>query len=142
MGLVAAGCAPPVPPTSPPPPPVPSPAPQVADAKAPESAADGAQLYVQNCQGCHGDRGQGVPSAGIALAEAGHEEEAELRSTILSGKGKMPGFQGRLTDAQITALISHLRTLPAASSGEGGEKHEGEKHEGEEKGEHKDRDGD
>lgn len=87
----------------------------------------GKQLYQQYCSGCHGAQGQGVPKAGVALADEAGEEAAELRATIFNGKGKMPGFKGRVNDAQVAAIIEHLRTF-AVSAQEGHDDDKPERH--------------
>ena len=37
--------------------------------------------------------------------------DADLTGAITNGKGKMPGFKGKLTDAQIKDLVGYIRTL-------------------------------
>lgn len=82
------------------------------------AASPGADLYKSKCQGCHGPGG--VPSAGMAksmgmkpLGEADVQamSDADLTAAIANGKGKMKGFKGTLTDAQIKDLVSYVRTL-------------------------------
>lgn len=79
---------------------------------------DVAKLYADNCAGCHGDRRQGVSGLGPSLdpadpaAHEDHHADAELRDIITNGRPgtAMPGFQGRLTPAEIDALIKFIRT--------------------------------
>jgi cytochrome c6 len=82
------------------------------------AAQAGADSYKAKCQGCHGPGG--VPSAGMmksmglkALGSADVQKmsDADLTATINNGKGKMTGFKGKLTDAQIKELVSYIRTL-------------------------------
>jgi len=37
--------------------------------------------------------------------------DADLTAAITNGKGKMPAYKGKLTDAQISDLVSYIRTL-------------------------------
>ena len=84
----------------------------------PITAADAAADYKAKCQGCHGPGG--VPSAGMAksmgMKDLGSSDvqsmsDADLTGAITNGKGKMTGFKGKLTDAQIKDLVSYIRTL-------------------------------
>ena len=74
-------------------------------------------LYSQNCSGCHGDNGQ--RGAAIALNDPKYlalVDDTSLRNVIARGykNGLMPGFavsaSGMLTDQQISAIVSGLRT--------------------------------
>ncbi len=84
----------------------------------PIAAADAAADYKAKCQGCHGPGG--VPSAGMAksmgMKDLGSSDvqsmsDADLTGVITNGKGKMTGFKGKLTDAQISDLVKYIRTL-------------------------------
>ena len=80
-----------------------------------QSAAD---TYKMKCQGCHGPGG--TPSDAMAksmgLKPLGSSDvqamsDSDLTGAITNGKGKMPGFKGKLTDAQIKDLVTYIRTL-------------------------------
>lgn len=80
-----------------------------------QSAAD---TYKAKCQGCHGPGG--VPSEGMAKsmgmkplggADVQGMSDADLTGAIANGKGKMPGFKGKLSDSQIKDLVAYIRTL-------------------------------
>ncbi len=80
--------------------------------------ADAAADYKAKCQGCHGPGG--VPSEGMAKAmglkplgsaDVQAMSDADLTTEIDNGKGKMPAFKGKLTDAQIKDLVGYIRTL-------------------------------
>jgi len=85
----------------------------------PIAAADSAaDTYKAKCQGCHGPGG--VPSEGMAKsmgvkplggADVQGMSDADLTAAISNGKGKMKGFKGTLTDAQIKDLVSYIRSL-------------------------------
>jgi mono/diheme cytochrome c family protein len=86
-------------------------------------AANGPQLYTQNCAACHGASGAGVPGAFPPLAadpvvNARNPEEhiaAVLRGLKAKAIGgttyasQMPGFS-QLSDHDIAAIIDHERT--------------------------------
>lgn len=84
----------------------------------PIAAADAAADYKAKCQGCHGPGGN--PSEGMAKAmglkalgssDVQGMSDADLTKEISDGKGKMPAFKGKLTDAQIKDLVSYIRTF-------------------------------
>ena len=81
-----------------------------------QTLAIGAELYAQNCQSCHGDR-DGAGNNGVAPLhnEQGHtfhHPDAQLRDFILRGKlpGLMPAFEGELTEQQVDAILSLIKT--------------------------------
>lgn len=91
------------------------------DNKIAGGSADGARVFDEACARCHGP--QGIPEAGM-VAQIGVKDlttdhvqnsfsDADLRRQILKGSEnmKMPSFDGALTDAQIEAVIKHVRTL-------------------------------
>ncbi len=75
-----------------------------------ESAAD---LYKSKCAMCHGADGTKTMMGAKPLsgAEVQGMSDADLNGAITNGKGKMPAYKGKLTDAQITELVSYIRTL-------------------------------
>jgi len=82
------------------------------------AAADGAALYKAKCASCHGADGSGQTAMGKAMKlrdlrspEVQKQSDAELTKVTADGKGKMPAYKGKLTDAEISALVAHMRTL-------------------------------
>ncbi|HWR14062.1 MAG TPA: cytochrome c [Terriglobales bacterium] len=78
----------------------------------------GADTYKGKCQMCHGPNG--TPSAAMAksmnLKDLGSEDvqkmsDADLKTVVEKGKGKMTGFAGKLTPAQIDEVVKYIRTL-------------------------------
>jgi len=49
-----------------------------------------------------------LPFKTAALIKA---SDADLIAATTNGKGKMPAYKTQLTDAQISALITYIRTL-------------------------------
>ena len=81
-------------------------------------AQDGAALYKSKCAMCHGADGSGSTSMGksMGLKPLGSPDvqkmsDADLTALITNGKGKMPAYKGKLTDAQISDVVAYIRTL-------------------------------
>jgi cytochrome c6 len=81
-------------------------------------AQAGQATYKAKCQSCHG--ATGTPSPGMAKAmgvKAFSEPDvkkltaAEMVAATENGKGKMPAFKGKLSDAEVKDVVSYLRTL-------------------------------
>ncbi len=75
---------------------------------------DGARLYAQRCSACHGTDGRGGVGVPLALpAFLSSVDDAYLRKTIRLGRpGRvMPAFT-QLTDAEVQAIITHIRAWP------------------------------
>jgi cytochrome c6 len=84
----------------------------------PASAQDAAATYKAKCAACHGPDGKGDTSMGKVLkvrdlgsADVQNQSDADLTAVIENGKSKMPGYKGKLTDAQIKGLVSYIRSL-------------------------------
>lgn len=82
--------------------------------------APGEQLYSDNCADCHGldGRGNTVREMGQPFADLTTEaskfgtDDASIANAIREGSfGLMPGFQQKLNDQQIQALVAYLRVL-------------------------------
>lgn len=77
-----------------------------------------ADLYKSKCQVCHGADGKGDTPAGKKVEakdfhspEIAKASDAELFKIVKEGKGKMPKYEGKLTDDQIKDLIKYIRSL-------------------------------
>jgi len=82
------------------------------------SIAQAPATYTAKCQMCHGATGMGDTPAGKAMAaqpfnspDVVKQSDAALIAIIKNGKAKMPAFAGKLTDAEMAALVSYIRTL-------------------------------
>src|SRR3954468_17662522 len=78
--------------------------------------ADGAALWAQNCASCHGKDGSGNTAMGKKLGLKDYSKEqsfsdAEATNIIKNGKGKMKGYKDKLSDADVKALVSYVRSL-------------------------------
>ncbi len=72
-------------------------------------SATGYQLYVQNCAGCHGQAGEGGSGPALVGNEALTDDSAVVEQ-ILNGGGGMPAWQNRLSDEEVAAVATHVRT--------------------------------
>lgn len=80
--------------------------------------SNGEQVYKAKCAMCHGQDGLAttpvakmmqVPSfRSPAVAKM---TEAQMVAATTNGKGKMPAFKGKLTDAQIDQVVAYIRHL-------------------------------
>lgn len=89
----------------------------------PLSLAEGARLYAQNCQRCHGDRDgvgklNGVPSHGADGHTWGHVDSALIikvkqgtpDSADVDPLIRMPAWGDRLSDHEIAEIIATIKT--------------------------------
>jgi len=75
----------------------------------------GAAVYKKRCVMCHGEDGVGDTKAGkmtqtpnIITAEWKTEKTvAELEKTLREGLGKMPKYEGKLSDDEIKAVAEY-----------------------------------
>lgn len=82
------------------------------------SAQSAADNYKSKCAMCHAADGSANTPAGKAMKTMPvtdplfvHASDAELLAATKNGKGKMPAYAGKLTDAQIKELITYMRSL-------------------------------
>jgi cytochrome c6 len=78
----------------------------------PAMAEDGQQLYAHNCAACHMTDGKGIPGAFPALSANPFATgpDGAVAATLLNGRGGMPSFRSGLTDAEIAAVLSYVRS--------------------------------
>jgi mono/diheme cytochrome c family protein len=82
----------------------------------PDSAASSATFRTK-CAMCHGQDGAGsavgksmnVPDLRSPVVQK--LPDAELAQVISDGKGGMPAFKGSLSEDQIHAIVTHIRSL-------------------------------
>jgi cytochrome c6 len=80
---------------------------------------DGAALYFQKCSLCHGKDGRGTPAWKAKgqpdFTDAkyqGSVTDQQISTSIHDGKGKyMPAFKGKLSDQQISSLVTQVRAF-------------------------------
>jgi cytochrome c6 len=88
-------------------------APVVADA-----TPDGAAIFKSKCAMCHGPDGSGKTAIGKSMnlrplgsAAVQKQTDAQLAAIVADGKGKMPGYKGKLSGDEIKQLVAHIRTF-------------------------------
>ncbi|WP_321960684.1 cytochrome c [Paraburkholderia sp. J7] len=100
------------------------------------AAAHGAALYTRDCASCHGDTGRGDGPRAATLVRwpptvvgplLGHRLDGELFWRVMhgmhahDGTQTMPGFEGRLTDADTWAILDYLKVLAAGGGVQDGD---------------------
>ena len=88
-------------------------------------ASQAASLFLKNCAGCHGKDGRGIQAVGTPnftdFAFQKSVGASELNSAIHNGKGgRMPSWSGKLTDPQISDLVTYVRSFAPGSDSIGG----------------------
>ncbi|PHV05671.1 cytochrome C [Janthinobacterium sp. BJB412] len=83
-----------------------------AAAPTPPPAADGKALFMKNCAACHQASGRGIPGAFPALAGNAFVQgrAGEVAAVLLKGRGGMPDFSDSLSDRDIAAVLSFVRS--------------------------------
>lgn len=76
--------------------------------------------FKTNCSMCHGDDGSGTTlgkrmgAPDLRSKEVQDMPAAALEKIVSEGKGNMPAFGARLSNAQIHGLVEYIRTFRAA----------------------------
>lgn len=77
--------------------------------------SSGADTYKAKCLMCHAADGTASGPAGKAMNvpsfKASKQSAAEMIAETKVGKGKMPAFNGKLTDPQIKDVVDYVKTL-------------------------------
>jgi mono/diheme cytochrome c family protein len=75
-------------------------------------------LFASKCAMCHGPDGSAQTTMGknfkirdFHSADVQKQTDADLKTVITKGKGKMPAFDGKLTGEQIDQLVGHIREI-------------------------------
>jgi mono/diheme cytochrome c family protein len=87
----------------------------------PELEISGQQLYNQYCARCHGVDGvptEAAPTSSSFADRAVVERltDESMKGVIRAGRGQMPGFGDRFTDATLQVFVAYVRSLPAAKA--------------------------
>jgi mono/diheme cytochrome c family protein len=80
--------------------------------------APGADTYKAKCAMCHGADGLAATPMGKSMKVLSFKvpamvkaSDAQFIASTKDGKGKMPAYKAKLTDAQIKSVVSYIRTL-------------------------------
>ncbi|MEX2293335.1 MAG: cytochrome c, partial [Acidimicrobiales bacterium] len=74
---------------------------------------DGGDLYSRYCASCHQVNGSGIDGAFPALANNQFVTVADPTgaiATVLNGRAGMPRWGDELSDAQIAAILTYVRS--------------------------------
>ena len=81
-------------------------------------AADGAATFKAKCAMCHGAdvsaitvMGKSMGLKSLSSPEVQKMSDADLTALVNTGKGKMPGYKGKLSDNEISAVVQYVKTL-------------------------------
>ncbi len=79
-------------------------------------AADGGEVYKAKCASCHGADGAGAMAKKMGSRDLNSPEfqkssDADIQAVVAKGKGKMPGYEGKLSNDDIAAVAKYVRTL-------------------------------
>jgi len=72
----------------------------------------GASVYAHNCAACHQANGEGIAGAFPALKASPLVlgDAQTLLQVVLAGRGGMPTFNTALSDAEVAAVASYIRS--------------------------------
>jgi mono/diheme cytochrome c family protein len=93
----------------------------LAIALAAPALADGREIFMQKCSGCHGEGGKGdtklgaklkIPDLSSAKFQKRHTD-AQIKGTIVDGvpDTKMKAFKEKLSESEIDEVVKFVRTL-------------------------------
>ncbi len=74
----------------------------------------GRSLFSHNCATCHGQTGsptavgKSLNAPDLTSAPVQGQGDAELQQIISGGKGNMPAFKDKLSQAQIDSLVAYI----------------------------------
>ncbi len=78
----------------------------------------GADTYKAKCAMCHGADGLAATPMAKSMKVLSFKDPTMIKATdaqfiasTANGKGKMPAYTGKLTDAQIKDVVAYIRTL-------------------------------
>lgn len=80
------------------------------------TVALGASLYAESCASCHGASGEGFARADVPAppldgsAHSWHHSDAQILGLIRDGGSIMPAVGRDWTEAQRTAVLTHVKT--------------------------------
>jgi mono/diheme cytochrome c family protein len=89
----------------------------------PETIAAGMEIYMEECQKCHGDNGDGKGKKAEELSVApadftdsramGKLADGELFWKVTEGRRPMPAFKDKLSETQRWQVVDYIRTFAA-----------------------------
>ena len=80
----------------------------------PAAISEGEELYkLLNCYSCHGLRGGGGMGPDLTDEEwkEGTGDDTRVMDQVMTGRNKMPGYDGVITEEEAWKVIAYVRTL-------------------------------
>ena len=80
----------------------------------PDAIREGEELYkLLNCYSCHGLRGGGGMGPDLTDEEwkEGTGSDTRVMEQVMTGRNKMPGYDGVITEQEAWKVIAYVRTL-------------------------------
>jgi cytochrome c6 len=84
----------------------------------PALAQSGSDIYSSKCAMCHGPDGLATTSMAKMMKVPSFKDpdvvkasDSDLFDATKNGKGKMPAYNGKLSDAQIKDVVAYIRSL-------------------------------
>jgi len=81
----------------------------------------GQTLFNRNCATCHSQNGtptavgKSLNAPDLGSAPVQHQTDAQLQQIISNGKGNMPAFKDKLSQAEIAPLVAYVHKLSKRS---------------------------
>jgi mono/diheme cytochrome c family protein len=83
----------------------------------------GMRLFNQSCRVCHTKPQMTSPLYGPELSQnSAGGQESVMREVISNGTPRMPGFKYHFDATQIDAIVTYLKTVPAAPASAGAQR--------------------
>jgi cbb3-type cytochrome c oxidase subunit III len=84
-----------------------------------EGPSSAVELYSQNCSRCHGKDGKakGLKAKAVGarnLTDGQWQDrvsDERIFNSISNGKGKMPAYGKKLSEAEVDSLVTYVRSL-------------------------------
>jgi mono/diheme cytochrome c family protein len=81
-------------------------------------AQKGGSIFQEQCVGCHGpdgraqtDMGKTMHAADLTSSAVQQQSASQLSKIVKNGKGKMPSFDGKLSDDEIDGVVTYVKSL-------------------------------
>jgi cytochrome c6 len=77
----------------------------------------GQMLFNHNCATCHSQNGtptavgKSLNAPDLGSAPVRNQTNAQLQQIISNGKGNMPAFKDKLSQAEVDSLVAYVHTL-------------------------------
>jgi mono/diheme cytochrome c family protein len=92
---------------------------KVGDENSSASARSAAELYEKNCASCHGKDGRSKTLKGRFRGARDLSDpewqssvsDERIFNSIINGRGKMPSFGKKVSEAEVESLVTYVRDL-------------------------------